>query len=174
MLQLILSTSIISYADYGDDEGIAVAALVIGEILLVASYFLFGRQSGITAYRKYIQQDKKRVLGTEDIKALHKVGEYAVWKGFAIGFISCLPFIIFQIIDCAAPNSVCDFALKYVFGWGYFPFHLSGLNGWLNLLFVIPLTCVHAASYVYGKYKEQKRQNKIAEEAESKSKKRRK
>lgn len=174
MLQLILSTSIISYASYGDDKGIAVAALLVGEILLAASYFIFGRQNGITAYRKYVQQEKKRTLGTDDVKAVYKVGEYALWKGFAIGFISCIFFIVFQIIECVSPNAVCGFALQYVFGWAYFPFNLIEINGWFNLLWVIPFTCLHAAAYVYGKHNEQVRQNKIAEAEELKSKKRRK
>lgn len=174
MLQLILGASIISYAGYGSDAGFSVLAVAIGEILLVAAYFVFGRQNGITAKMKSVQQEKKRMLGTDDIKALYKCGEYAVWKGVLIGFITCLPFIIFQIANLASPNQACLFALKYVFGWAYYPFTLGGLSQWFNFICVIILVGIHAGAYVYGGYKEDLRQKKVAEAEELRGKKRRK
>lgn len=174
MLQLILSVSIISYAGYGGDDGFAVLTVIIGEILIVGSYFMFGRQNGISAYMKYVQQSKKRDLGTDDFKALNRCGEYAVWKGIAIGFITCIPYIIFQIIACAAPNDVCLFALMYVFGWAYFPLSFFGLSGWLNLIFVIALTGIHTGGYIFGAFKEKQRTAKIAEAEAMRGKKRKK
>lgn len=174
MLMLIFCASFISYADYGTEVGLSVAAVVVGELFLIVAYIIFGRQSGITAYRRYILQDKKREIGTTDFKALHAVGEYALWKGFVIALISCLPYIVVQIIGSAAPNTVCDFLLHYIFGWAYFPLSFVGASTWLNLLWVIPLVCIHAGAYAYGGYREKERQKKVAEAEELRGKKGRK
>lgn len=171
MLSLILSASIISYAGYGDDVGLSVAAVVVGDILLAASFFIFGRQSGITAYRKSVQQAKKRELGAADFPSDNRIGEYAVWKGFAIALIACVPYMLVQVIGSAAPNSVCDFLLRYAFGWAYYPLSFLDLPTWLNLLWVLPFTGVHAAAYAVGGKLECERQKKVAEAEQMKGKK---
>lgn len=174
MLSLILSVSIISYAGYGDDLGLSVAAVVVGDLLLAVSYFIFGRQNGIAAYRRTVQQSKKRELGTADFQSLHETGEYALWKGFVIALISCIPFLLVQAIGSAAPNNVTDFLLQYAFGWAYFPLSFTDCPTWLNLLWVIPFTGIHAAAYALGGKMECDRQKKVAEAEQIKGKKGRK
>lgn len=174
MLMLILSASILSFTTASDEKPLQILVVVIGEVLLCVAYVIFGKQSGVTAYRKTVQNSKKRAIGTTDLKARFHTGEYALYKGFVIGFISCIPYIIFQIVGSAAPNVVCDFLLQYAFGWAVYPFQLASLSSWLNLLCVIPLTCVHAAAYYWGGKTEEKKQNKIAEVNEIQGKNRKK
>lgn len=170
MIMLVFCVTIISYAGYGEELGIAVLCLAVGDVLLIAAYVIFGRQNGATAYRKYILNSKKRELGTDDRKALYYTGEYAVYKAVIIGIVTCVPFIIFQLINCLAPNTVCKFALMYCFGWAYYPFNLAGLSEWLNFIWIIPLVAIHVAAYILGKKQEEKKQRKIAE-AQKKGKK---
>ena len=174
MLMCFLSASIISFTTASEELPMQILILVIGEILLCGAYVIFGKQNGVTAYRKTIQNGKKRNIDPSDVKARLYVGEYALYKGFLIAFISCIPFIIFQIIGAAAPNKVCDFMLQYAFGWAVFPFKFASLSPWLNLLFVIPLTCVHAVAYVWGGKTEEKKQNRVAEVNEIQGKNRKK
>ena len=60
MLQLVLSASVILFADYNDEPVIQGFALAAGEIMLIAAYFIFGRQNGVSAYRKTVLTQKKR------------------------------------------------------------------------------------------------------------------
>ncbi len=161
MLMLILSASVMSFAS-SEDLTLDIAILVVGEILLAAVLVIFGRQNGVVAYRKTVQQAKKREIGTSDIKALLGVGEYSLYKGFVIGFISCVPYIIFQIINCIFPNSFCNFLLEYAFGWAYYPLSFIQVSDWLNLLWVIPAACIHALAYYIGGRIEKKRQEAVA------------
>ena len=170
MLMIVLSASIMSFAS-SDDLTLDIVILVVGEILLAAVLIIFGRQNGVVAYRKSVQQGKKREIGTGDTKALWGVGEYNVYKGFVIGFIACIPFIIFQIINCALPNSFCEFLLKYAFGWAYYPLSFANVSQWLNLLWTIPALCVHALGYYIGGLTEKKKQDAMAELQSRKDKK---
>lgn len=163
MLMLILSASIISFASYDGDAVLSIVVLVIGEILLAGAYVIFGRQNGITSVRRSVQHAKKREVGTDDIKAIFKVGEYSPYKGFLIALISCIPFIIVQFIECVAHNVVCDFLIKYAFCWAYYPFGLAGLSQWLDFLMLIPLCAIHGAAYIWGAKREFKKQATIAE-----------
>ncbi len=163
MLMLIFGASIFGFTDSVGEIALKAVIVAAGEIFLVASYVIFGRQSGVTAMKRTVQNGKKRELGTDDFKARCHTGEYAVYKGFVIGAISCIPYILIQIIGGAAPNTVCDFLLKYVFGWAYFPFTIGGLSSWLGLILVIPLVCVHAGAYVWGGTTELKKQQKVIE-----------
>lgn len=162
MLMLILSASIISFASY-EDFGISVLVLVVGEVLLGTAYVIFGRQNGITAMRRTVQNKKKRAIGTDDKKALWGVGEYAIYKGIIIAAISCVPYILVQIIGSAAPNVVCDFLLRYAFGWAFYPLSYCNASSWLNLLWIIPLCAVHTLAYFWGGYTEKTKQSKISE-----------
>ncbi len=190
MLQLIFSASIILFVSY-DDAAIQLSSIIVGEILLIAAYFIFGRQSGITGYRRTVQYEKKRasletddnffnINNASDQKAVYGTGEYALYKGFLIGLISTVPFIIFQFIQCVAPNTVCEFVLKYAFGWAFYPFYLIGkipsvgeLPGWLNYIWVIVAVAIHGAAYFWGGKTEKVRQQKVAEAQELKGKRRR-
>ncbi len=176
MLQLVFSASVILFASYTEELGLSIAALVFGELLLCGAYIIFGRQNGIVAYRRTVQNNKKREAGSSEPRAVLAVGEYAVYKGFVIALISCLPFIIFQIINAAAPNKPCEFALMYAFGWAWYPFELINLSGanvseWLNLIWIVLPVAVHVIAYFLGARRERKKQLLIAKAQELKGKK---
>lgn len=172
MLQLILSASVILFANINDEPEIAVIILVIGEAMLIAAYFIFGRQNGITAYRKKVVAQKKRELNTGEIRAYYGTGEYAVWKAILIGFLTVIPFMIFQLVQCLAPNKFCEFMLKYAFGWATFPFFLAGVKiQWLNFVWIVIPVGVHTLSYWLGGRREKKRQALLEQAQEIKDKK---
>ena len=166
MLQMILSVTFIGMTSaFGEsDLALAIVMLCIGEAFIAAAYFIFGRFSGITSVRRLVQHAKQRDIGTSDKQALLYTGEYSAYKGFVMGAISCLPYIIFQIIQCAAPNNFCYFILQYVFGWAALPLTFAkGVSPWLNLLFVIYPVAVHGAAYIFGAHKEWNKQQKMAQ-----------
>ena len=159
MLQLVLSASVIMFADANGEIEIQAFALTVGEIMLIAAYVIFGRQNGISAYRKTVLTAKKREMGSNDIKVYYKTGEYALWKGAVIGAVSTVPFILFQFIQCVAPNVFCEFILKYAFGWATYPFIVFGVEtDWLNFIWIIIPVGVHTLAYFWGGYRERKRQ----------------
>ena len=175
MLQLVFSASVILFASYTDEIGLSIAALVFGEILLAGAYVIFGRQNGIVAYRRTVQNRKKREAGSNDNHAVLYVGEYELYKGFVIALISCVPFIIFQIINASAPNKPCEFILMYAFGWAWYPFNLVNLTGanvseWLNLIWIVLPVAVHALAYWFGARQEKKKQYLVEKAQELKGK----
>ncbi|MDE6442726.1 MAG: hypothetical protein K2L12_08260 [Clostridia bacterium] len=177
MLQLVLSASVILFADYSLEIGIQVFALVFGEILLIGSYILFGRQNGVTAYRRTIQGESKRKINVDDITVYYRTGEYALWKGIVIGAVSVIPFMLFEFIQCLAPNIVCEFIVKYAFGWASYPFIVIGqipsvgkLSEWLNFIWIVVPVGVHLGAYIWGGYGEKKRQLMVKEAQELKGK----
>lgn len=177
MLQLIISASVILFADYSEAV-MRVVALVFGELLLIAAYVIFGRQNGLTAFRRAVHSEKISELHEGDAPQRVKAGEYSVWKGFAIGFASVIPFMLLQFVQCVAPNIVTEFLLKYAFGWAAFPFIVIGqavgeLSQWLNFIWIVVPVGVHAAAYVYGAKREEIRQRKAAEMQAAKDKRRR-
>lgn len=167
MLQMVLSVTFIGMATAfsADDFLLAIIMLSIGELFVGAAYFIFGRQSGIASVRKIIQNAKKREIGTNDKLALLNIGEYSAYKGFLMGFLSCIPYIIFQIIQCAASNTFCEFVLQYVFGWAALPLTLgeNRISPWLNLLFVLYPVAVHGIAYIFGAHREWNKQQKVAQ-----------
>ena len=174
MLQLILSASIILFVDaLSEDTALQIVVLVIGELLFMGAYTIFGRQNGITAYRRTVQHAKKRELQADDLTCWLKTGDYAVWKGIVIGLITVIPFMFVQFIHCVAPNLVCEFILKYAFGWAAYPFIVIGqaageLSQWLNYIWIVVPVGVHTAAYVWGASIEKKRLQKVAEAQEFK------
>lgn len=164
MLSLILSSTIISYAAYGNGEdlGIKIVVLLVGEALIIAATVIFGKQNGKAAYKKTVQNGNKRKAGANDDGSRLYIGEYSLIKGALIPVISCIPFIIFQIIEGAYHNNVCEFALMYAFGWAYFPFKLAGLSQWLNLIWIIPYAGVHLGAYIFGGKTEKKKLDQLA------------
>ena len=173
MVQLLYSASLILFAGYTADAGIQITALLFGEGLLIGAYVIFGRQNGLTAYRKFAVNSKRRQLNATDVSAYYKTGEYAVWKGIVIALISVVPYMLFQLIQCVAPSKWCGFVLKYAFGWAAYPFVLIGqipsvgqLSEWLNFIWITVLLGVHAAAYVWGASGEKKRQEAFAETSE--------
>ena len=172
MLQLVLSASVILFADANGEIAIQVFALVVGEIMLIAAYVIFGRQNGISAYRKTVLATKKREMGSTDEKVYYKTGEYAIWKGSVIAVISVIPFILFQFIQCLAPNTFCEFLLKYAFGWAAYPFKVFGLKiEWLNFIWIVIPIGVHTGAYFWGGLQEKKKQELLEKAQEIKDKK---
>lgn len=172
MLQLVLSASVILFADANGELAIQAFALVVGEIMLIAAYVIFGRQNGISAYRKTVVTSKKREMGSTEPKVYYKTGEYALWKGAVIGAVSVLPFVLFQFIQCVAPNVFCEFLLKYAFGWATYPFFVFGVEiSWLNFIWIVIPIGVHTAAYFWGGYKERKKQELLEKAQEIKGKK---
>ena len=56
MLTLILSATVLNFIAYGgDDLGIQILILVVGEIMIIVATVIFGKQNGVTAYKKTIQ-----------------------------------------------------------------------------------------------------------------------
>lgn len=167
MLQMILSVTFIGMtsAFSDDDVALALVMLCIGELLIAAAYFIFGRQSGITSVRRLVQNAKKRDIGTNDRRAVLGTGEYSAYKGFVMGLLSCVPYVILQIVQCASANTFCAFMLEYVFGWAALPltFAKGEVTNWLNLLFVIYPVAVHGLAYMFGAHKEWDKKQKVAE-----------
>lgn len=164
MLSLILSATIISYSAYGgeNDLGLKIVILVAGEAMVIAATVIFGKQNGKTAYRKTVQNGNKRKVNATDDGSRLYIGEYSLIKGVLIPLISCIPFIIFQIIEGAYHNSVCEFVLMYAFGWAYFPFKLAGLSQWLNFIWIIPYAGAHFGAYIWGGILEKRKQDQLA------------
>lgn len=171
MLQLVLSASVILFADANGELAIQAFALVVGEIMLIAAYVIFGRQNGISAYRKTVVMGKKREMGATDAKVYYKTGEYAIWKGIVIAAVSVIPFMLFQFIQCLAPNKFCEFILKYAFGWATYPFFVFGVEtSWLNFIWIVVPIGVHTAAYFWGGYSERKKQELLEKAQEIKKK----
>ena len=175
MLMVILSATILNFIGmFGEkDLGLKILILIVGEVLLIAAYVIFGRQNGTTAYKKTVANTNKRKLNSSDVRSRLYAGEYAVVKGILIAVLSCVPLIIVLIIEASYHNQVTQFMLMYVFGWAYYPFNMMGQPVILNLIWIIPLAAVHTAAYIWGGKKEKKRQEiiEIAEESKAKRKK---
>ena len=177
IVTLVFSASIISFSSDRDmDLTVKLISLIGGEILLIAAFIIFGRANGSAAYKKTVLHETKRSLGSTDEYAVYGTGEYKLWKGFLLGFVVTIPFIIFQIIQLAAPNTFCGFCLKYMFAWAYSPvtFFDEKLEA-LSFLMVLLPTGLHALGYYLGKLKEIKVQQELAsQELERKNKRNRK
>lgn len=173
VIMVVFGTSLLIFAAV-NDLAIRLIAIIGGDLFIAAAYVVFGKQNGSVAYRKSVLGGQKRELNSSDEKAIYKTGEYALWKGFVIPLIACVPYIIIQIIAIAAPNTFCKFMLEYVFGWAYFPVTLAGGHQALCLLMILFPVAAHAIGYVVGRNVEEKAQAKIAEEGASPRKKRRK
>lgn len=164
MLMIVLSASFIGMTTtLLDDIPLSIVLLCVGEVMLAATYIVFGRQNGIASVRRLVQNAKKRELGKADKQAELKSGEYSAYKGFLIGFLSCVPYIIFQIIECAAHNSFCSFILIYAFGWATCPFGYAEISPWINLVSVLFPVAIHGAAYIWGAYSEWGKQQRVAE-----------
>ena len=169
MLSLILCSTIISYVGYGgDDLGLKIVILLVGEIMIIAATVIFGKQNGATAYKKTVQNGNKRKVNANDDGSRLYIGEFSLVKGALIPLIACIPFIIFQIVEGAYHNDVCEFALMYAFGWAYFPFKLAGVSQWLNFIWIIPYAGVHLGAYIWGGKTEKKKQDQLAAAEEAK------
>ena len=176
MVMIIFSSTIISFSsDRGTDLTVKLITLIGGEVLLIAALIIFGRANGAAAYKATVLHDRKRSLGSKDELCVYGTGEYRLWKGFLLGFILTVPFIIFLTIQLIAPNTFCSFCLKYVFAWAYSPvtFFDERFEALSYLMILMPVG-LHALGYYLGKLKEIKVQQELAsQELESKNKRRR-
>ncbi|MGN0807293.1 MAG: hypothetical protein ACI4MN_02470 [Candidatus Coproplasma sp.] len=162
IIMIIFSSTIITFSVSKDvDLYIRLIALIGGELMLAVALFIFGRTNGSEAYKKTIDNDRKRKLNSSDERVFYRTGEYALWKGVLIGIIVCIPSIIILIIQLCVTNTFCTFMLQYVFSWIYAPF--SFLNdAYMPLCFtmlVFPIG-IMTLGYYFGK----RRQIKIQEE----------
>lgn len=176
LIQIFLSASVILFADYSGDKALQVFVIIFGELLLMGAFFIFGKMNGTTAYRQTIQHKAKREMESDSITAYLKTGDYAVWKGIVIALIAIVPFLIFQLVQCVAPNTVCELILKYGFGWAAYPFIVifgsdEAFSQWLNFIWIVFPIAVHTAAYIYGASKEAKNQAKADEAREVKNRK---
>lgn len=167
IVQIMFSVTIIMFADYAATElWIGIVALVVGEAFIFVAYFMFGNKNGSVAYTNFVVAEQIRVDGQPDYR---RGGEYKPYKGFLIGFISTIPYLIFHIFYCIFPNAdFLEFILLFGFGWAVYPIYLgtNSINA-LSMLFVFVLTAIHGVGYIVGKNKEFKRREaiRIADEA---------
>ncbi len=163
IMSAIFSATVIAFAS-SEDLVLSIVALVFGELMFAASLIIFGRANGSAAYKRTIYNLQKRELGSSDERVVYHTGEYALWKGFLIGFIMCIPFIIFQTIQLCAENTFCSFCMQYVFGWAYYPFSYLGKQYQaLNYITIILPVGVHAVGYYLGKLRQIEVQRKLEE-----------
>ena len=171
IVMCVFSTTIILFFEY-DELAVQILAVVVGEGLLIAAFAMFGKQNGAVAYRCKCINDGKRKLGTNDIKIQWRIGEYAPWKGFVIGFITTLLFLIFQIIACFGSFTFVDFILGYACGWAIAPLDLFGdsIPPACYLLMIVFPIAIHGGFYIFGRHSEEKRQAKISRAEDDKRK----
>lgn len=162
IVMCVFSTTIILFYDF-DDTAVKIIAVVLGEALMVGAFVMFGRQNGAAAYRKFKINDGKRKLGQRDKKIVFKTGEYSPWKGFVIGFISAVPFLILQIIKCFGDFDFVNFLLEYACGWAVAPLNVISdaiPQPWYLLMIIFPVG-IHGGFYIQGMFAERKRQEAI-------------
>ncbi len=165
IIQVVFGATIIFFAD-ADTLAIQIIALVFGEGILAAAYVMFGMKNGSVAYTRTVQAGKIRT--DNDRPDFKKAGEYAPWKGFVIGFISVLLYLIFHVIYVLFPNSFCEFLLLYIFGWAVYPVRIATnvISPWCMLIAIYPII-LHGIMYIVGMKREYKKQEviRIADEA---------
>lgn len=161
IVMCVFSTTIILFYGF-DDLAVQLIAVIFGEGLLIASFVMFGKQNGAAAYRKSRLNEAKRKLGKRDMPLLYRTGEYSPWKGFVIGFITAVPFLILQIIKCFGDYTFVNFMLEYACGWAISPLEvIGGIPQPYYLLMIIFPVGIHGAFYIFGRYSEKKRQDAI-------------
>ncbi|MCD8200838.1 MAG: hypothetical protein LUD47_02065 [Clostridia bacterium] len=182
IIQLVFSATVMVFANAMDAVAVVIIALVIGEGLLIGAYVLFGMRSGSVAYSRFVQGQKIRDEDPLMNAGFKKVGEYKIYKGFLIGFISIVPCIIFHIFYLAIPNSFCEFLMQYVFSWEFAPsiiyvscggITIAELPPYVNalsMLVAIYPIILHGTMYYVGMKREYKKQEivRIADEARAK------
>ncbi|MGN1373610.1 MAG: hypothetical protein ACI4VK_06175 [Candidatus Coproplasma sp.] len=162
IIMVIFSGTIIAFS-MGDGVDIVIKLLAIigGELMLAAALFVFGRTNGSDAYKNTVENARRRELNSSDEKVYYRTGEYAIWKGMLIGFIVCIPMIIFLTVQLCVPNTFCSFIMQYAFAWAIAPFSFIGEGymafGYIMILFPVVIMTL---GYFFGK----KRQIKIQEE----------
>lgn len=165
MLMLILGVSFIGMVPtLTGDKVLSIVLLVIGEVLFALALIIFGKQSGVTSVRKLVSHAKKLELGIKDEQSVLAIGEYSAYKGFLIGFICCVPYIIFQLLERFTNVQFFTFILRYVFPCiAIFPYNAQNVSGWYNFLMMFFPVIVHGVAYIIGAHLEWKKQQQAAE-----------
>jgi len=162
IIMVIFSSTIIAFTA-SEDLVVSLIALIGGEALLCAALIMFGRANGSEAYRKTVENDRKRLLGSSDEKTVYCTGEYSLVKGAVIGLIVCVPFLIFQTVELCIDNDFCMFCLEYVCAWAYCPFSYLGKAYMpLNYMMIIVPVALMTLGYHLGKLKQIKIQEELA------------
>lgn len=171
IVMCVFSTTIILFYSF-DDIAVKIIAVVLGEALMVGAFVMFGRQNGAAAYRKFKINEGKRKLGRNEKKFMFKTGEYSPWKGFAIGFISAVPFLILQTVKCFADVEFVNFLIEYACGWAVAPLNVisESIPQPYYLLMIIFPVAIHGGFYIQGKFAEMKRQEAITRAEDDKRK----
>ncbi len=174
IVMCVFSSLIIMFSSYTDEIAVQLIAIIGGEGMLIAALVIFARTNGSEAYKTTLTNNTKRMIKSKEQKVIFKTGEYAVWKGFVIGFITVVPFIILQTIYCIHEYYFVYVLIDYSCGWAVEPFNMAG-NIPQPVYFVMALIpiAMHGGFYIYGKHWEAKRQAKItrAEDVQRKGKK---
>lgn len=105
-----------------------VALLVANMGLFLYIVCMMAYQDGQKALKVRIANDKEReyIVRTGEYRKLNKSEEFAPYKGFLVGFVSCLPLIVILIINLIvsytnlANTSVADVANYLYFCMGAF------------------------------------------------------
>lgn len=164
IIMVIFSATIIAFSCGSDVElYVRLIALIGGELMLAAALFVFGRTNGSEAYRKTVENGRKRELNSSDETVVYRTGEYALWKGAVIGLIVCVPYLIVLTVEICVDNTFCMFCLQYVFSWGYglFTFFDKAYMPLAYLMTAIPVALL-TVGYYFGKLRQIKIQEKLA------------
>ena len=102
ILVYIVLTSFIAMAILLIDGQLALKVLLLLANLALFVYIVCGMayQDGQKAYKVLTANDKEReyIIKTGEDRKLKEDEEYKVYKGFVIGFISCVPLVVMLII----------------------------------------------------------------------------
>ncbi|MGN0806775.1 MAG: hypothetical protein ACI4MC_07025 [Candidatus Coproplasma sp.] len=164
IIMVIFSSTIITFSTGAElDLTVRLISVIGGELMLAAAFFIFGRANGSEAYKKTVENSRKRELNSSDEKVAYRTGEYALWKGAVTGFVICIPFIIILAVQLGVKNSFCSFMLQYVFSWGYAPFSFldEGLAA-LSFISVLFPVGIMTLGYYFGKLRQIKIQEALA------------
>ncbi len=128
-----------------------ILIILVGEALSVASLVVFGRQNGMTSYKKLDANNLKRSIGLKDDSLLYTTGEYAIYKGFLIGIVPALMFIVLQTINMFGDFSFVYFLLQYGCSWATAPLSLitNCPKGVLYVMVIVPIL-FHGLGYIWG------------------------
>ncbi len=164
IIMVIFSSTIITFSCGKEaDLSVRLISLIAGEIMLAVAFFIFGRANGSEAYKKTVENGRKRDLHSSDERVIYRTGEYALWKGGIVGLIICIPYLIILTVELCVDNTFCMFMLQYAFAWGYAPFTFLG-EGFIALgytMIILPVALL-TVGYYFGKLRQIKIQEQLA------------
>jgi len=164
IISAIFSATIMAFSN-GDeiDLSVKLISLIGGELMLAAAFIMFGRANGSEAYKKTVENGRKRELNSSDEEVAYHTGEYSLWKGAVVGLIVSIPYVIILTVEICVDNTFCTFCLQYVFAWGYSPFASLGRAYmplcYISVLFPVALLTL---GYYLGKLRQIKIQEQLA------------